>query len=67
MEGRATRSLIPRQLKLTIMITREVREHLETLAKRYGWSLSKTGYKVIVEGLGAIEDGLTSSDFLEGG
>jgi hypothetical protein len=65
MAEKATRSFDPRNEKLTVMVTREVKEDLEGMAKYYNWSLSKTAHKIIVEGLKAVWADRVSDDFLE--
>ena len=63
----AKRALDPRDVKLTVMVTSEVKEDIEGMAKYYGWTMSKMGHKLIVEGLKAVWNDRASGEFLEAG
>ena len=52
---KTARTLVPRDVRLFVMVTKDVRQRLERLAKARGWSLSLTGYKAILAGLDVVE------------
>jgi hypothetical protein len=49
------RAITPRNIRVFINITAELKERLEAVAEERGWSLSKTGYMAMVRGLEALE------------
>jgi hypothetical protein len=50
------RSVYPlRNIRVFVNVTAELKERLEAMAERRGWSLSKTGYMAIVRGLEVLE------------
>lgn len=50
---RRSRAIDPREVRVVFNTTLEVRQRLEEIAERNGWSLSKTAHLAMVEGLEA--------------
>jgi len=49
------RAIDPRNIRVFVNVTAELKERLEAMAEKRGWSLSKTGYLAIERGLEALE------------
>ncbi len=49
------RAITPRNVRVFINVTADLKERLQALADRRGWSLSKAGYLALVRGLEGLE------------
>lgn len=49
------RAITPRNVRVFVNVTVELKERLEAMAEKRGWSLSKTGYLALAQGLEILE------------
>jgi len=50
------RAITPRNVRIFINVTAELKERLQILADKRGWSLSKAGYLALVQGVEILEE-----------
>ena len=49
------RAIEPRNIRVFVNVTAKLKERLEAMAEKRGWSLSKTGYLALAQGLEILE------------
>jgi hypothetical protein len=61
------RAIEPRNIRVFINVTADLKKRLEAMAEKRGWSLSKTGYMVMMRGLAILEQNDDIQTYMETG